>query len=156
MTESNKQDAPPGYMTISEGIRLSGVARSTFYGYIKDGKISVSTLNFKGKDKKFLQVVDVLAVFGNLSGNKQKIEHIEQPKTDFLSALELAKAQAKIEGLEAVIRELRQAKDNAEQDKEKLSALLTESMSMVKLLGGKSPSQEEKKRGLFARLFRKN
>ncbi|MGZ6393926.1 MAG: hypothetical protein ACXWQA_07000 [Pseudobdellovibrionaceae bacterium] len=155
MTETNKKDAPPGYITISEGIRLSGVARSTFYEHIKDGKISVSTLNFKGKEKKFLQVVDVLNVFGSVSENKQKTEQVEQQKTDFLSAVELAKAQVKIEGLETLIRELRQAKETAERDKEKFADLLAESMNTVKLLGAPTPAQVEKKRGLFARLFRK-
>jgi len=76
-------------------------------------------------------------------------------KTDFLSAVELAKAQVKIEGLETLIRELRQAKETAERDKEKFAELLAESMNTVKLLGAPTPATVEKRRGLFARLFRK-
>jgi hypothetical protein len=165
MADSKKTTAPGGYVTISEAIRLSGVARSTFYEDLRSGKISFSTLNFRGKEKKFVQVVDLTRVYGALvpgMQNEQKAEHIEQPRTnekqsqtDFALAIELGKAQARIEGMENLISELKRARETAEQDKENAFRLLKEQMETVKLLEARIPAKEEKKRGLFARLFRR-
>ena len=68
-------DIPPK-LTISEAIRVSGIARATFYrSYVDTGKISVSVGNDK---KKYIDSAELLRVFPN-ADYSQKDNQTDNP-----------------------------------------------------------------------------
>jgi hypothetical protein len=153
MSKTSGQNTPEGYVVISEAVKLSGIARSTFYEYINTGRISVSTINFKGKDRKFVHHSEILRVFGSLSFEQSETNTIKQVETD---VSELVRLRTENEGLRALLDEVRNGKMNAEQDKERFAKLLTESIATVKLLEFRvTPIENVKKIGFFTWLKRK-
>lgn len=154
MKNTGGQTAPEGFVLISEAVRLSGLARSTFYEYISAEKITVSVVNFRGKDKKFIALSELQKVFGNVSGkpsDSDTIEHlrapdtsgqdqtlnpdtIEQPRTHSPDTSELVRLRKENAVLLARLEEVREAKATAERDKENLSHLLAGSLETVKFL----------------------
>ncbi len=181
MKNTGGQVAPNGFVLISEAVRLSGLARSTFYEYISAEKITVSVMNFRGKDKKFIALSELQKVFGNVSdsdtieqpwtpdtsGQDQTLnpDTIEQPRTHSPDTSELVRLRQENAVLLARLEEVREAKASAERDKENLSHMLAKSLETVKFLELRSletaqllelrtvENKPEKKPGWFARLF---
>ena len=154
MEKNSGQSAPAGYVNISDAIKQSNLARSTFYQYIDGGKISVSMVNFKGRERKFIQLSEMRRVFGEPSGKLFEKQTNRQDRTQSSDSIELARIQAENDGLRAILSEVREARANAERDKERLAQLLADSMATVKLLEAKTaPVQSEKKKGLIGRLM---
>ena len=97
-------------LTISDAIKQSGVARSTFYKkYVNQGLISVSEHN----GKKYIDSSELVRVFPDIKIEIQPntIEHSENTKSYNIEYPE--KTQLKME-----IRLLREALEKTEQDKE--------------------------------------
>lgn len=138
MSNSTDKNAPEGYILISDAVRLSGVARSTFYDYISTKKIDTEIVNFKGKDKKFISNAEFARVFGETSG-KQSAEQSEpntseQVRTPDVEASEVVRLRTENAVLLARLEEVRAANTTAERDKENLTKLLADSLATVKFL----------------------
>lgn len=154
MPKNTEQNAPAGYLSIADAVKHSGLARSTVYQYIAAGKISVSIVNHRGRERKFIQAAEVLRVFGEPSTGQSETTREKHERTPPPDTSELIRLRTENEGLRAILSEVREARANAERDKERLAQLLADSMATVKLLEAKTaPAQAEKKKGLIGRLM---
>lgn len=101
-------------LSISDAIKQSGVARSTFYKkYVRQGLISVSEDN----GKKYIDSSELVRVFPDLkieTPNRTTLSQIEQPKNTQSNNI----VHSENTHLKTEVKLLREALEKAEQDKQ--------------------------------------
>jgi hypothetical protein len=160
MTNETGANAPNGYATMTDAIKLSGIAKSTFYEYLNKGTISSSLVNFKGKERKFIQHSEILRVFGKLHGGQTEQNEVIQnlsASTDDSELvrlrIELEKVRTEKDGLAEVLKEVRATKESLEKDKALFADMLKDANERVKLLEYRPGDQDKKKSSWLSRLF---
>lgn len=126
-------------VSISEAIKMSGVSRSHFYkSYVDKGKISIELID----DKKFIDVSELIRVFGNiqLEDNKNTTENNSNTE-DKAKIIEL---------LEQQLSESKKRENQAQERERWLQSQIDELRSQqTYLLEDKTTKKRKKLFGLF-------
>jgi hypothetical protein len=143
----------------SKAAQLAGVARSTIYKDIEDGKLSAA---LDGKGRKVIDVAELERVYGALStpddtepSEAARIGHIETDEKDASdNALqhEVAFLRERLQEKDARLREKDATIDDLRGERDRLLTLLEEQTVSVKLLSDERVRKEPKRRWWSRRL----
>lgn len=133
-------------LKITEAATLYGIARTTIYKKIKDGKLSVDA-------EKKIDLSEMMRVFGAIPSQLQKQTTVESVA---IQSDETKVLQEKIASLEKALAVAIADKEKMESDKEWLKQQVEQAQQMVKLLEHKqaTPPPVTTKTNLFGRIIK--
>lgn len=136
----------------SRAAQLAGVARSTLYKDIEDGKLSAA---LDGKGRKVIDVAELERVYGALSlddtepSEDVRVRHIETDEKDASDNTlqhEVAFLRERLQEKDARLREKDATIDDLRGERDRLLTLLEEQTVSVKLLTDERVRKEPKRR----------
>lgn len=136
----------------SKAAQLAGVARSTIYKDIEDGKLSAA---LDGKGRKVIDVAELERVYGALSPDDTEpsedvhvghIETDEKDASDNTLQHEVAFLRERLQEKDARLREKDATIDDLRGERNRLLTLLEEQTVSVKLLTDERVRKEPKRR----------
>ena len=102
---------------MSQAAKAAGISRATLYVHIKEGKVSVETIQKKGNEIRVIDTAELMRAYGELKTIKKK--KVSKKKTPKVSDSKIVHTlRQRVGGLEMQIKDLRKDKEDLQRDKE--------------------------------------
>ena len=131
-------------LTLSRAARTAGVARTTIYSHIKNGKLSAT----RGPDGgRYIDSAELVRVYGQPKKPVARTPDATPPRTSKPTTVDVALQQARIEALEAQVRLLRGELERAHTEKARLLDVVDRALLQGPVQEPKGKRRKGKKKG---------
>ena len=144
-------------LNLTEAAKAAGIGRTTLYNHIKQGKISCEV---NEKDKKVIDVTELIRVYGELQKPETLPEHSDERQSEHGGTVETPEI---VQVMQDRVRDLEERVEELKQDKRDLLTILkqqtlllpagTDEKSAGEDTEKRNTKKNSRKKGFWGKLF---